>query len=104
MPSKRKVKVGDAISVYWPDDRTWYDGEVKSIDAISGTCEVLYNDGERETLNLEEEKYKSKGGKGEELIDRVLASHGDISKQLEHIADVLRDCGICIGQCGSCLR
>lgn len=94
MPSKRKVKAGDAISVYWRADRTWYDGEVKSIDVVSGICEVLYDDGEREKLNLEKERYKIKGGKGAELIDRVLASKGDLSTQLKHIADVIRDIGV----------
>lgn len=97
MPSKRKdVKAGDAISVYWRADRTWYHGEVISIDEVSGICEVLYEDGEREQLNLAKERYKIKDGKErkEELIDRVLASEGDLSKQLQHVADVLKDIGI----------
>jgi len=95
MRSKRKVKAGDAISVYWRADRTWYDGEVKWIDEVSGICEVLYEDGEREELNLAKERYKiKKDGKGEELIDRVVASEGDVSKQLKHVADVIRDIGV----------
>jgi len=93
MPSKRKVKTGDAISVYWRADRKWYDGEVKLIDGVSGICEVLYEDGEREELNLAKERYKIKDGKCQELIDRVLASEGVVSKQLKHIADVIRDIG-----------
>ena len=92
MPAKSEVKAGDAISVYWPEDRKWYDGQVESINAISCTCEVLYDDGERGLLNLLEEKYKVKrGGEGDRLIDRVRASNGDVSKQLDHIGAALID-------------
>lgn len=90
------MNVGDAISVYWRDDRKWYNGEVTLVNEISGDCVVLYEDGERETLNLAKERYKIiKGGKArEELLDHVLASRGDLSKQLQHIAVALRDTGM----------
>lgn len=85
---------GDAISVYWPLDKTWYDGRIESFDAVSGDCEVLYDDGERQTLNLfKQTKYKCKVKQGVrvvELIDIVRAVDGDVSKQLKHIGDALR--------------
>lgn len=102
MRSRRKVKAGDAISVYWRADQWWYDGEVKWIDEATNVCEVLYEDGEREELNLTRERYKIKDGKGEELIDRVLASEGDVSKQLKHIADVIRDIADRLPAVGCC--
>ena len=60
MPAKSEVKAGDAIFVYWPGDREGYDGEVESINVVSRTCEVLYDDGERRLLNLLDEKYEVK--------------------------------------------
>lgn len=94
MPPRRKavpVKAGDAISVYWSGDNQWYDGTVQAFNA-DGTCQLLYADGEREpALDLATEKYKPKAGKVLELIDRVRAWDGDVSKQLREIALVLRD-------------
>lgn len=43
------------IRVYWPLDKSWYEGCVKSFDKLSGKHLVLYNDFEEETLNLSEE-------------------------------------------------
>ncbi|KAI3449400.1 hypothetical protein Pfo_006065 [Paulownia fortunei] len=44
------------IRVYWPLDKSWYDGCVKSFDKISGKHLVQYDDAEEEMLNLLEEK------------------------------------------------
>ncbi|CAA0824896.1 DNA mismatch repair protein MSH6 [Striga hermonthica] len=44
------------IKVYWPLDKSWYEGCVKSFDKISGKHLVQYDDGEEEMLNLSEEK------------------------------------------------
>lgn len=43
------------IRVYWPLDKSWYEGHVKSFDQLSGKHLVLYNDFEEEMLNLSEE-------------------------------------------------
>ncbi|XP_051141836.1 DNA mismatch repair protein MSH6 isoform X2 [Andrographis paniculata] len=44
------------IRVYWPLDKTWYEGCVKSFHKTSGKHTVQYDDAEEETINLLEEK------------------------------------------------
>uniref|UniRef100_A0A2P2JZX2 DNA mismatch repair protein n=3 Tax=Rhizophora mucronata TaxID=61149 RepID=A0A2P2JZX2_RHIMU len=44
------------IRVYWPLDKCWYDGCVKSYDEDSGKHLVLYDDFEEELLDLGKEK------------------------------------------------
>lgn len=89
----RTAAQGDAISVYWWKDKTWYDGRVQTYDAESGIWEVRYDDSERQTGNLlKQTKYKCKakpGSKAEELIDRVCANDGEVSKQRKDIGHVL---------------
>eukprot|EP01018_Ginkgo_biloba_P012371 Gb_05671 [translate_table: standard] len=56
--SASKIKVGDAISIYWDGDKKWYAGQVLKADE-QGNCHVLYNDGEQEHLNLGDVKYRA---------------------------------------------
>ncbi|CAK9152913.1 unnamed protein product [Ilex paraguariensis] len=51
-----KEVVDKRIRVYWPLDKTWYEGFVKSFDKISGKHLVQYDDAEEELLDLGEEK------------------------------------------------
>ncbi|KAG8389557.1 hypothetical protein BUALT_Bualt02G0241600 [Buddleja alternifolia] len=44
------------IKVFWPLDKSWYEGCVKSFDKISGKHLVQYDDAEEEMINLSEEK------------------------------------------------
>nr|GMD26782.1 DNA mismatch repair protein MSH6 [Ipomoea batatas] len=44
------------IKVYWPLDKCWYEGCVKSFDKISGKHLVQYDDEEEEMLNLSQER------------------------------------------------
>ncbi|KAL3648107.1 hypothetical protein CASFOL_009075 [Castilleja foliolosa] len=44
------------IRVYWPLDKSWYEGCVKSFDKPSGKHSVQYDDGEEEMINLSLEK------------------------------------------------
>ncbi|KAF7818144.1 DNA mismatch repair protein MSH6 [Senna tora] len=48
--------VGRRIKVYWPLDKAWYEGCVKSFDEVTGKHLVLYDDDEEETLDIAEEK------------------------------------------------
>ncbi|KAL5983572.1 hypothetical protein ACLOJK_017660 [Asimina triloba] len=48
--------VGKRIKVYWPLDKCWYDGCVKSFDEKTGQHVVQYDDAEEEVLDLGEEK------------------------------------------------
>ncbi|KAK3411124.1 hypothetical protein EUGRSUZ_J03108 [Eucalyptus grandis] len=47
--------VGRRIKVWWPLDEMFYDGRIESYDPIMKKHRVLYDDGDRETLNLEKE-------------------------------------------------
>ncbi|KAL3849679.1 hypothetical protein ACJIZ3_011561 [Penstemon smallii] len=44
------------IRVYWPLDKSWYEGCVKSFDKVSGKHLVQYDDAQEERLNISEEK------------------------------------------------
>ncbi|EPS71963.1 hypothetical protein M569_02799, partial [Genlisea aurea] len=44
------------VRVFWPLDKSWYDGCVMSFDEVSGRHLVKYDDGEEEMLNLSDEK------------------------------------------------
>lgn len=44
------------VKVYWPLDKCWYEGSVKSFDKISGKHLVQYDDAEEEMLDLSVEK------------------------------------------------
>ncbi|CAI9105506.1 OLC1v1004437C1 [Oldenlandia corymbosa var. corymbosa] len=48
--------VGRRIRVYWPLDKSWYEGCVKRFDEVSGKHLVLYDDAEEEMLNLSNER------------------------------------------------
>lgn len=60
-PSSEKksygVEVVDRrVRIYWPLDKSWYEGVVKSFDEISGKHLIQYDDAEEEKLNLSVEK------------------------------------------------
>ncbi|KAL4572174.1 hypothetical protein LXL04_018943 [Taraxacum kok-saghyz] len=48
--------VNRRIKVYWPLDKAWYEGCVKSFDKSSGKHLVQYDDSEEEHLDLSKEK------------------------------------------------
>ncbi|XP_020698156.2 DNA mismatch repair protein MSH6-like [Dendrobium catenatum] len=48
--------VGKRIRVYWPLDKSWYEGHVRSFDEASGKHVIQYDDGEEEFLDMEKEK------------------------------------------------
>ncbi|GAV87389.1 MutS_V domain-containing protein/MutS_I domain-containing protein/MutS_II domain-containing protein/MutS_IV domain-containing protein/MutS_III domain-containing protein [Cephalotus follicularis] len=61
-PSMRALKscdgevLGKRIRVYWPLDKSWYEGYVKSLDKGSNKHLIQYDDGEEELLDLGKEK------------------------------------------------
>lgn len=72
----------------------WYDGRVQFFDSVFGICEVLYDDGEREELNLLQERFKVK--RDVEVVEffyGVLVVDGDVLKQFDCIGDVFCDIG-----------
>lgn len=50
--------IGLKIKVWWPLDKQYYEGVVKAFDSVRKKHKVIYEDGDMETLNLEEEKWK----------------------------------------------
>ncbi|TKY61722.1 DNA mismatch repair protein MSH6 [Spatholobus suberectus] len=48
--------VGRRIKVYWPLDKAWYEGSVKSFDSLTSKHLVRYDDDEEESLDLSKEK------------------------------------------------
>ncbi|KAK7259232.1 hypothetical protein RIF29_24833 [Crotalaria pallida] len=54
-PSTDEV-VGRRVKVYWPLDKAWYEGEIKSFDKVTSKHLVCYDDGEEESLDISKEK------------------------------------------------
>ncbi|KAI3741753.1 hypothetical protein L1987_59429 [Smallanthus sonchifolius] len=59
-PSYGDEVVNRRIRVYWPLDKNWYEGCVKSFDKSSGKHLVQYDDSEEELLDLSKEKIELK--------------------------------------------
>ncbi|KAF7094903.1 hypothetical protein CFC21_097177 [Triticum aestivum] len=56
--SSSKDLVGRRIKVWWPLDKEFYPGVVKSYDSAKTLHTVLYDDGDMEQLNMAKEKWK----------------------------------------------
>ncbi|KAL3721147.1 hypothetical protein ACJRO7_005897 [Eucalyptus globulus] len=50
--------IGRRIKVWWPLDEMFYDGLIQSYDPTMKRHKVLYDDGDKETLNLVEERWE----------------------------------------------
>ncbi|XP_073283875.1 DNA mismatch repair protein MSH6 [Primulina huaijiensis] len=59
------------IRVYWPLDKSWYEGCVKSFDKLSGKHLVLYDDSEEELLNLSGENIEWVDGEPAKKLRRL---------------------------------
>lgn len=55
----KSVYVGRCVRVYWPNEKQWYSGEIKSYDVDENTHSIVYEDGDQEDLCLEREKVNS---------------------------------------------
>ncbi|KAL5216088.1 hypothetical protein ABZP36_007489 [Zizania latifolia] len=66
--------VGSRIKVWWPDDKKFYDGVVKSFDTSSKKHKVVYDDGDVERLLLKNEKW--------EFIDEEQDKNPDASSDM----------------------
>ncbi|XP_074287057.1 uncharacterized protein LOC141612224 isoform X2 [Silene latifolia] len=53
--------VGAKIEVWWPEDKKFYKGVVKSFDAAEKEHKIVYDDGDVELLKLKNEKWKFVG-------------------------------------------
>ncbi|KAE9591537.1 hypothetical protein Lalb_Chr20g0119541 [Lupinus albus] len=50
--------IGRRIKIWWPLDKQFYEGSVKSYDPLKRKHVILYYDGEVETLRLEKERWE----------------------------------------------
>ena len=59
---KRKCRhtptIGDAVEVYWPQDKCYYGGRVHHFNKFTHKFCVLYDDGDVEYLNFEDEQWR----------------------------------------------
>ncbi len=50
--------IGDAVEVYWPDDAKYYRGHISNFNLITRTFCVVYEDGDVEYLDLDNEQWR----------------------------------------------
>ncbi|KAK9055861.1 hypothetical protein SSX86_026948 [Deinandra increscens subsp. villosa] len=116
--------VNRRVRVYWPLDKTWYEGCVKAFDKSSGKHLVQYDDSEEEHLDLSKEKIEllkervtklrrlrrfsmeddddEAGGGGGQNVDKDVESGGDDSAdedwgknvEKEVVDDEMEDLGL----------
>ncbi|KAL3521808.1 hypothetical protein ACH5RR_014642 [Cinchona calisaya] len=93
--------IGCRIKVWWPMDKRFYEGVVKSFDTEKKKHVVLYDDGDVEVLRLEKERWelvdkdrkprskvlKSSRSKGKSKTYQKMKS-SDVSQQNKEILDV----------------
>ncbi|ESW07806.1 hypothetical protein PHAVU_010G160600 [Phaseolus vulgaris] len=72
--------VGSRIKVWWPKDKTFYEGVIESYDPIKGKHKILYADGDVEVLNLKRQRWK--------LVDASLDEEGLALQRLPEASDV----------------
>ncbi|KAJ0254573.1 hypothetical protein HA466_0104750 [Hirschfeldia incana] len=66
--------VGERVKVWWPLDKKFYDGVIKSYSSLNKMHQVSYSDGDSEELNLKDERWEiiseesNKSELGEELV------------------------------------
>ncbi|KAJ0084119.1 hypothetical protein Patl1_29785 [Pistacia atlantica] len=67
VPTFRMVDLGEnddhrivekRIKVYWPESRKWFTGHIKAFNANKGLHSILYDDGDKEELNLRKERFE----------------------------------------------
>ncbi|XP_021776134.1 uncharacterized protein LOC110739961 isoform X1 [Chenopodium quinoa] len=61
--------VGCRIKVWWPLDRSYYEGTISSFDAFTKKHKVEYDDGDEEVLNLRTEQWEFLGDEIPTAID-----------------------------------
>nr|XP_029144645.1 muscle M-line assembly protein unc-89 isoform X2 [Arachis hypogaea] len=71
---------GSKIMVWWPADKTFYEGVVESYDPVKKRHTVLYTDGETERLNLKKEKWVAASAEVQGLALQRLAEASDTTQ------------------------
>ncbi|KAG4401440.1 hypothetical protein GLYMA_07G268200v4 [Glycine max] len=72
--------IGCRIKVWWPTDKKFYGGTIKSYDPLKGKHVILYDDGDVEILRLEKERWELID-KGRKSIKKIKLSSFEASGQ-----------------------
>ena len=80
------LEVGTKISVFWKEDDDWHNGLIDAYDPISNVHGVLYFDGEREELILEDE------------IFQIVSYPRPLADMIYQYSDVLSTLSVCLLQ------
>ncbi|KAJ0254574.1 hypothetical protein HA466_0104750 [Hirschfeldia incana] len=59
--------VGERVKVWWPLDKKFYDGVIKSYSSLNKMHQVSYSDGDFEELNLKDERWEIISEEKEEI-------------------------------------
>ncbi|KAL1214039.1 putative sister chromatid cohesion protein PDS5 [Cardamine amara subsp. amara] len=73
--------IGCRIDVWWPMDKRFYEGTVKSYDSSKQRHVILYEDGDVEVLNLDKERWELIDTGGKPAKKKSSASKGSSSKK-----------------------
>ncbi|KAJ1429183.1 Armadillo-type fold [Sesbania bispinosa] len=90
----RNSLVGRRIKVWWPLDKTFYEGVIDSYDPVRGKHKILYADGDEEVLNLKKQRWElvdvdvSSGEAEEGLGLKKLAEASDIAEKIIENSEV----------------
>ncbi|XP_062143527.1 DNA mismatch repair protein MSH6 [Alnus glutinosa] len=76
--------VGRRVKIFWPLDKVWYEGSVKSFDKDANKHLVQYDDAEEELLDLEKEKIEWVDKSGKKKLKRLRRGSSD-SKDGEEV-------------------
>mmetsp|Transcript_16175 Transcript_16175/g.34982 ORF Transcript_16175/g.34982 Transcript_16175/m.34982 type:complete len:205 (-) Transcript_16175:1360-1974(-) len=71
------ITVGTKLAVYWPEEDAYYSGIVTTRHQKHCMCTVRYDDGDTETINLAEERFRivrDGGGYGNNALDNTVAA------------------------------
>lgn len=73
--------IGHKIKIWWPLDKQFYSGTVKSYDPLKKKHVVLYDDGDVEVLRLERERWEliDNGRKATKKLSSLKGSHTEVS-------------------------
>ena len=80
------LEVGTKISAFWKEDDDWHNGLIDAYDPISNVHGVLYFDGEREELILEDE------------IFQIVSYPRPLADMIYQYSDVLSALSVCLLQ------
>jgi DNA mismatch repair protein MSH6 len=74
--------IGKRIKVYWPLDDAWYEGVVKSFDAVTNKHRIRYDDDEEESIDISKEKIEWLQDNSSKKLKRLRRGSSPIRKMV----------------------